>query len=282
MLGPEAAGQGRDRGEVPVVLVVRAPVAGEGVRDRVQDEGEDGAGPRRHVERRAVHEGVAEDEHRPGRSLGRDEAALLDEGRDRVLVHHPQGVAGRLHVEGCGGGAPAVGAADEDEGAVELVHLVEEDVEVEGEGFRHPVRAVVGGEVVVPLPHVPGESGLGVHLDLLDVELLAEELARRRDEPGVAHHPRVDLASKVQAHRGSYRVARLLAEVLGAPLGEEPRQLRLECLHLARREPPRQNQEALFPEPLDLGIMKLHRPSPVLRTLVELRGRAERPPDVTG
>ena len=160
-----------------------------------------------------------------------------------------------------GAGPLPVGAPDEDEGAVELVHLVEEDVEVEGERLRHPVLAVVGGEVVVPLPDVPRERLLGVHLDLLDVEVLPEELARRLDEPGVAHDPRVDLASKVEAHGGSHRVALLLAEVLGAPLGEEPGQLRLERLHLLRREPLRQNQEPVLPEPLDLGFMKSHRPS---------------------
>ena len=102
-------------------------------------------------------------------------------------------------------------------------------------GSGTPVLAVVGGEVVVPLPHVPGERLLGIHLDLLHVELVAENLHGRPDEPGVADHARVDLASQVQAHGGAHRVALLLAEVLRPALGEKPRQLRPEHLDLRRR-----------------------------------------------
>ena len=112
-------------------------------------------------------------------------------------------------------------AADEDERAVELVHLVEEDVEVEGERLGYPVLSVVGGEVVVPLPHVPRERRLGVHLDLLDVERFSEELPGRLDEARVPRGARVDLAPKVQPHGRAHRVAFLLAEVLRPPLGEE-------------------------------------------------------------
>ena len=245
-----------------MVLVVRAPVAGEGVRDRVQDDGEDGARPRRHVERGAVHQGVAEDEHGAGRPLGRHEAALGDEPCHRRVVHDPERVAGRHRVEGRGGGAPPVRAADEDERAVELVHLVEEDVEVEGERLGYPVLSVVGGEVVVPLPHVPRERRLGVHLDLLDVERFSEELPGRLDEARMPRGARVDLASKVQAHGRAHRVAFLLAEVLRPPLGEEPRQLRPEDLHLRGREPRRKDQEAVVPEPLDLRIIESHCPLP--------------------
>ena len=132
--------------------------------------------------------------------------------------------------------AAAVRAADEDQRPVELVHLVEKDVEVQRERLRHAILAVMGGEVVVPLPHVPRERFLAVHLDLLHVQLVAEDLHGRLDEPGVADDARIDLAPQVQAHGRAHRVAVLLAKVLRAALGEEPRQLRPEHLDFGRGE----------------------------------------------
>src|SRR5262245_49475576 len=57
-------GQREDGRQVSVVLVVRAREARLGVRDRIENEREDRAIPRRHIRGRAVNETVAEDERR--------------------------------------------------------------------------------------------------------------------------------------------------------------------------------------------------------------------------
>jgi hypothetical protein len=60
------------------------------------------------------------------------------------------------------------------------------------------------------LPDVALERGLGVELELVDVELLAEQLLERRDQPRVMREQTEDFVEIVRGERGARR-ARLFA-----------------------------------------------------------------------
>src|SRR3954452_17460953 len=94
-------------------------------------------------------------------------------------------------------------ARDEPERSVELTDVIEKDVQVEGERRGHAVLRVVGGEIVVPLPDLALEGGLGVDLDLLDVELVAQELEGRLDQPRMPHHQLEARVPQMQPHGGA-------------------------------------------------------------------------------
>ena len=70
-------------------------------------------------------------------------------------------------------------------------------MKVEGQGFGHPVFAVMGGKIVVPLPFLAAERLLGIDLDLLDVELRSQQLHGRPHQPRVAHQPREGVVAQV-------------------------------------------------------------------------------------
>src|SRR5262249_20067452 len=93
-------------------------------------------------------------------------------------------------------GSRLVRARNEVERSIELDNVVEEYVEVQRERLRHAVLAVVGGEVVVPLPHLAIKGSLGVDFDLLNVEpVVGEELYRRLDEAWMANQSGEDLVT---------------------------------------------------------------------------------------
>ena len=69
-----------------------------------------------------------------------------------------------------------VAAGDEHQRAVELVHLVEEDRDVHRARLGHLVVVHPGAVVLVPLPDVAVEGLLAVDLELVHVDVFAEEL----------------------------------------------------------------------------------------------------------
>ena len=131
-------------------------------------------------------------------------------------------------------------------------------MKVERERLRHAVLAVMGGEIVVPLPDVARERLLGIHLDLLDVELIAQDLPGGLHEPRMADEAGIDVAAPVQGHGRAHGIAPLLPEVLRPALGEQARQLRLQHLDLPGREQRRENKEPVFPELRELPVRQLH------------------------
>ncbi len=82
-----------------MMKVVGAPIRTLLVADRVEDQREDPPVPRRHVGRRGMHHGVAEDQHRAGRALRAVQAAAFGERPHDVGCDGPQRVAGRGDVE---------------------------------------------------------------------------------------------------------------------------------------------------------------------------------------
>src|SRR5437660_10783674 len=76
-----------------------------------------------------------------------------------------------------------VAARDKHQRAVDWHDLVEEYRDVHRPRLGHAVIARPGAVILVPLPDIAVERRLGVDLELMHVELLAEQLLYRLDEP---------------------------------------------------------------------------------------------------
>jgi hypothetical protein len=84
-------------------------------------------------------------------------------------------VAGTQH-------ALAVALGDQQERPIDGHHLIKEHRNVHGARFGHAVVARPGPVILVPLPNVPFKRGLGVELELMHVNRLAEILHERLDQ----------------------------------------------------------------------------------------------------
>jgi hypothetical protein len=142
--------------------------------------------------------------------------------------------------------------------AVERAHLVQEDVEVERQRLGHAVLAVMGREVVVPLPDLADEGGLHVDLDLLDIELGAQDLLRRLDQARMAHQLGEHRIAQVQGHGGAHLAAVLLADVRRVVLGEQSGQRCAQRRDLGVGKQLRQDQKAVPLEGVELVIGEPH------------------------
>ena len=71
-----------------------------------------------------------------------------------------------------------------------------------------------GAVVLVPLPDVAVEGRLAVDLELVHVELVAEQALHRLDHARMARQPGERLAVQVRREVGAHRVAALLAHVV--------------------------------------------------------------------
>ena len=101
--------------------------------------------------------------------------------------------------------AVLVALGDQHQGAVEGIDLVEEDGDVHRAGLGHAVVTSPSAVVLVPLPDIAGELGLRVDLELVHVDLFAEHLLQRFDEPGVAAEDREGLVIGVGGEGGARR-----------------------------------------------------------------------------
>jgi len=62
--------QRRDGPQIPVMLIIRALLTGQGVADGIHDQGKNPPRPGRQILRRTVHEAVTKNQRRAGRSFG--------------------------------------------------------------------------------------------------------------------------------------------------------------------------------------------------------------------
>ena len=70
----------------------------------------------------------------------------------------------------------------------------------------------------MPLPNVAFERGLGVELELVDVDLLAEQLPQRFDQSGVSRQQAEHLAEGVRGESGARRAGFLAPDFLAVEL----------------------------------------------------------------
>ena len=71
-------------------------------------------------------------------------------------------------------------------------------MQVERQRLGRAIAGVMGGEIGVPFEPGAGEPGFRIDLDLLDIEVLAQDLHCWFDQARVAHKPRVGFAAPVQ------------------------------------------------------------------------------------
>jgi hypothetical protein len=204
-----------------------------------------------------MHQVAVEQQHRAGLAAGRDQAALVRQTAHRGAVERPERIGGRLQVVPGLQHAGLVAARNEEERAVHRRHLVDEDGDVHGPRLGHLVVARPGAVVLVPLPDLAVEGGLGVDLVLMHVEAAAQQLLDRRDQARIGAQAAEGLVVRMRGE-GRTRDAGLLAPDLLAIQLEDLLGLVLQQLHLFRVEGLGEEKPALAVELGDLGIGQAH------------------------
>ena len=199
-----------------------------------------------------------EEDHRSGRTLRRDDAAVRDQLRDGLVVDRPQRIARRAQVVARRNHALLVAARNEHERPVELVHLIQEDRDVHRARLGHEVVARPGTVVLVPLPHVAVEGLLAVDLELVHVHRFVEHLHHGIDHPRMARELRERFRIKVRREIRAHRIASFLAHVLGTAHRVQARNLVGERLDLLAREEAREKEVAVAGELVELLRRELH------------------------
>src|SRR5438874_9488903 len=100
-------------------------------------------------------------------------------------------------------------AGNEHQRAIDWQYLVEEDRDIHGARLRHAVVARPGAVVLMPLPDIALERGLGIDLELMDVNALAEQLHERRNQPRMVRHQAKSLVVGVRGECGAGRAGLL-------------------------------------------------------------------------
>jgi hypothetical protein len=80
--------------------------------------------------------------------------------------------------------------------------------------FMARASGMPGAVILMPLPDVAFERGLGVELELVHVDVLAEQLAQRLDQPGVSRQQAEHFAEGVRGKRGARRAGLLAPDFL--------------------------------------------------------------------
>ena len=117
--------------------------------------------------------------------------------------------------------AALVAAGNEHQRAVVLVHVVQKNRHIHGPLSGHHVVVQPGAVVLVPLPDVALKRHLAVDLELVHVELLAQQRFHRLDHARVPRQRAELFAHHVRGKVGAHRVTAFFAHVEGiAPLVE--------------------------------------------------------------
>src|SRR6185369_5231655 len=103
----------------------------------------------------------------------RNDAALGDQPGDRSAIDAPQRITRRNDIECRRHWTALVRTQNEPQRSVELADIVEKDMKVERQRLGDAIFGVMRGKIIMPLPDLAFEGGLGIDLDLLDVELVA-------------------------------------------------------------------------------------------------------------
>src|SRR6266480_1671083 len=258
VLEQAVVGQALQRREVAVRDVPGTLEAPYVIRHRAQAQIDADPIPGREVGSGGMHQTGVKQNHRSGWTFWSHDAAALDEFPDGVVVDRPKRVAGRGGVVVRFDHSQLVAAGNEHQRSVELVDLVEEDRDVHRASLGHQIVVLPGAVVLVPLPDVAVESHLAVNLELVHIQLFAEQLHDRLDHARMARELRERQAVHVRGEVRAHRVTALLANVLRPALGVEPRHLVYEDFDLAPREQAGKKEVAIALEPPDLFLTEFH------------------------
>src|SRR5262249_46755537 len=122
----------------------------------------------------------------------------------------------------------------------------------------HAVVASPRAVILVPLPDVALECRLGVELELMDVNILAEILLQRFEQARVLHQQSEHLVEGVRRERGARRAGLLAPDLFAVGL-EDLLALDAKERDLLLREAVGHEDEALLVEGLELFGCELHR-----------------------
>ena len=89
-----------------------------------------------------------EDQHRPPRPLGRNQATAFNQLGHLGPVTDPKRIAGGFAIQPGAKTAEPVRAGHEIERAVELGHIVEKNMQIQGAWPRHPILGVMRGKII--------------------------------------------------------------------------------------------------------------------------------------
>ena len=197
-------------------------------------------------------------DHRPGRPLGRDDAAAPDQLAYAVVIYRPQRIAGGREVV-LGVDHPQLMAArDEHQRSVELIDLVKKDGDIHRARLGHLVVVLPGAVILVPLPDITVEGHLAVDLELVHVKLFAQNLPHRIDHARMAAQSGKGRAVHVRGKVGAHGIAAFFTYVLRTLLAVEQGHLIDERLHLIGIEQRRKEQVTVALEILELLLVQLH------------------------
>ena len=154
--------------------------------------------------------------------------------------------------------AVLVAARDKHQRAVDRHDLVEEHRDVHRPRLGHAVIARPGAVILVPLPDIAVERRLGVDLELMHVELLAEQLLYRLDEPRMRAEQAETLIVGMRGKGGARRAGFFLPDFLAARPVDRLR-IAAQGRDLLVGKAFRQKEIALFVKSRELRGGQLHR-----------------------
>ena len=217
-----------------------------------------------------------EEQRRTRPALGGDDAALIHQLADRVIVDDPERVGGGGQVVRRRDGTLAVAAGNQHQRAVILVHLVQIDGEVHRPRLRHLVVGLPGAVILVPLPDIAVEGRLAVDLELVDIDRPAEQLLCRPDQSWMARNLAIDIVIGMRGEVGAHLAGDALAHIFRPVLGEQRRDLALHHGDLLGTEQIGDEDIAVALELVELVLGQLHGISSCIKRGLTPR-RSDRP-----
>src|SRR5215469_12645668 len=212
-----------------------------------------------------------EHQHRTWLAGRRDNPALFDERGDGFLVERPQWIRGCLLVMARRQHAVLVAARYEHQRSVDRHHLVHKHCDIHCARLWHAVIARPGAVILMPLPDVALERRLGVDLELMHVEFLAEHLLDRPDQPRMIAKETEGLVVGVRGKGGARRAGFFAPDLLSVA-GIDLLGLIAQNRDLFLREAVGQKQITLFSELLKLLRGELHQGFLPMRSAVGSNG----------
>ena len=166
-----------------------------------------------------MHQARVKENHGASRALGADDAAFfaartLHQLADQVVVDRPQRVTGGGQIVFGIHHALFVAAGNEHQRAIEFVHIVQKNGDVHGALCGHHVVIEPSAVVLVPLPYVTLKGHLAIDLELVHVQLFAEQVFDRLDHARVARQPGERLAVHMRGKVGAHRLFAFFTDVV--------------------------------------------------------------------
>ena len=189
----------------------------------------------------------------------RDEPAVVGHRAHGRVIERPQRIRRRRRVVIGAEIARFVRARDDHQRPVARRDVVEEHGDVHRARLGHVVVVDPGAVVLMPLPLLAFERGLGVDLELVHVDVAAEDLLHGLDQARVRGEPAVRFVVRLASERGARHAAALLAHDLLPFQLEDLVAVLAQHAHFVGREPVGKEEISVHVEGAELFGGQLHR-----------------------